>query len=114
METPPEIDAADADAAADPAARRKLRTRARTLLTVDETVEQIGLTTVGLTAALGEFNTALDRFNDSLDRFSDAADQLNLVASRLNDIVDKIDPLLTLVLTPLNVARRLVPGTPRH
>lgn len=97
----------------DSAVRRKLRTRARTLLTVDETVERVGQTTHDLAAALADFNTSLDRFNESLDRFAHAADQLNKVAARLDAIVDKIDPLLSLVMSPLTMARRLT-GPAKH
>lgn len=103
--TEPESPAESGDAA-----RRKLRTRARTWLTVDETVEQIGQTTHDLASALAGFNAALDRFNDSLDRFSDAADELNRVALRLDEIVDKVAPLLNAAMAPFSVARRLLPG----
>lgn len=88
--------------------RRSVRKRARTLLTVDETVERIGSTTADLAEALTEFNASLARFNHSLDRFAEAADALNGVSGRLDAIVDRMEPLLAVVTAPIELPGRIV------
>ena len=81
--------------------RRRLRDRASTLLTVDETVERIDLVARDLAVQLERFSTALDHFTVALDRFSDAAERIDHIAERL-------DPVLTtasVVTAPIAMAR---------
>ena len=66
------------------AERRRVRDRARTLLTVDETVAKIDATADQLGVQLDRFSEALDRFSVALDRFSDAAEKIDRVSGKLD------------------------------
>jgi hypothetical protein len=81
--------------------KRTVRDRAKTLLTVDETVERIDGVARDLAVQLERFSGALDAFTVALDRFSDAAERIDHVAERL-------DPVLTtasVVTAPVTLAR---------
>ena len=88
------------------AERRRVRDRARTLLTVDETVAKIDATADALGVQLDRFSEALDRFSVALDRFSDAAEKIDRVSSKLDTITDR----LGVVLAPVDLARAGVRG----
>ena len=83
--------------------RRRLRDRASTLLTVDETVERIDVVARDLAVQLERFSTALDHFTVALDRFSAAAERIDHIAERL-------DPVLTtagVVTAPVMLAKAM-------
>jgi hypothetical protein len=83
--------------------RRRLRDRASTLFTVDETVERIDVVARDLAVQLERFSTALDHFTVALDRFSAAAERIDHIAERL-------DPVLTtagVVTAPVVMAKAM-------
>ena len=91
------------------AERRRVRDRARTLLTVDETVAKIDATADELGVQLDRFSEALDRFSVALDRFSDAAEKIDRVSTKLDTISDRMGALLGLtdvVGVPVDLARK--------
>jgi hypothetical protein len=91
------------------AERRRVRDRARTLLTVDETVAKIDATTDELGVQLDRFSEALDRFSVALDRFSDAAERIDHVSGKLDTISDRLGAILgvtDLVGVPVDLARK--------
>jgi hypothetical protein len=94
----------------DPAVeRRRVRDRARTLLTVDETVAKIDATADALGVQLDRFSDALDRFSVALDRFSDAAEKIDQVSGKLDTISDRLGAFLgvtDLVNVPVGLARK--------
>lgn len=91
------------------AERRRVRDRARTLLTVDETVAKIDATADVLGVQLDRFSEALDRFSVALDRFSDAAEKIDRVSGKLDTITDRLGVVLgltELVNVPVDLARK--------
>jgi hypothetical protein len=93
--------------------RRRVRDRAKTLLTVDETVAKIDATADVLGVQLDRFSEALDRFSVALDRFSDAAEKIDRVSGKLDTITDRLGAVLgltDLVNVPVDLARKGVRG----
>ena len=91
------------------AERRRVRDRAKTLLTVDETVAKIDATADVLGVQLDRFSEALDRFSVALDRFSDAAEKIDRVSGKLDTITDRLGAVLgltDLVNVPVDLARK--------
>ena len=98
------------------AERRRVRDRARTLLTVDETVAKIDATADQLGVQLDRFSEALDRFSVALDRFSDAAEKIDRVSGKLDTITDRLGVFLgvgDLVGMPVDLARKGARGVGR-
>jgi hypothetical protein len=88
--------------------KRTLRSRASTLLTVDETVERIDLVARDLAVQLERFSTTLDSFVGALDRFSDAVEKIDAVASRLEPVVEVAEMVTAPVHAAKGAARRVL------
>ena len=94
---------------------RNLRSRVKTVLDVDQTLQRVdgvaaemGPLLESFASALNDFNATLDRFGQSLDRFSNAAETIDATAAKMEPLMNNLTSTLEslrVVMSPIALAR---------
>lgn len=94
---------------------RSLRSRVKTVLDVDQTLQRVdsvaadmGPLLESFATALNDFNATLERFGQSLDRFSSAAETIDATAAKMEPLMNDLTKTLQslqVVTSPLAMAR---------